>query len=251
MVVMFLYVLAHDMNNRVIQRKFVRSGETVSRHFSLMLLAVVRLHDELIKKLVPVTNHLHKSTMEVFRGTCSRSHLVYNTKGDFVYNSFRRVANSCILRDALAQPNELQVPKGYYYLYDAGYPNVKGFLIPYRGQRYHLQEWRDTRNVSTTAKEYFNMKHLSARNIIECTFDFLKSHWAILRGKSNYALQVQCRTILTCCLLHNLINREITNGEDIDNIDEGDSTYAMTTVGDDIIFSTLRSRTSGLSGRMN
>ncbi|KAL0558889.1 hypothetical protein IC582_003472 [Cucumis melo] len=207
MVVMFLYVLAHDMNNRVIQRKFVRSGETVSRHFSLMLLAVVRLHDELIKKLVPVTNHLHKSTMEVFRG--------------------------------------------YYYLYDAGYPNVKGFLIPYRGQRYHLQEWRDTRNVSTTAKEYFNMKHLSARNIIECTFDFLKSHWAILRGKSNYALQVQCRTILTCCLLHNLINREITNGEDIDNIDEGDSTYAMTTVGDDIIFSTLRSRTSGLSGRMN
>ncbi|KAL4035117.1 hypothetical protein IC575_003792 [Cucumis melo] len=77
MVVMFLYILAHDMNNRVIQRKFVRSGETVSRHFSLMLLAVVRLHDELIKKLVPVTNHLHKSTMEVFRGTCSRSHLYF------------------------------------------------------------------------------------------------------------------------------------------------------------------------------
>ncbi|KAA0038310.1 retrotransposon protein [Cucumis melo var. makuwa] len=57
MVAMFLHVLAHDVKNRVIQREFVRSGETVSGHFNLVLLAVVRLYEELIKRPVPVTNN--------------------------------------------------------------------------------------------------------------------------------------------------------------------------------------------------
>ncbi|KAL4013734.1 hypothetical protein IC575_025917 [Cucumis melo] len=48
MVAMFLHVLAHDVKNRVIQREFVRSGETVSRHFNIVLLAVLRLYEELI-----------------------------------------------------------------------------------------------------------------------------------------------------------------------------------------------------------
>ncbi|TYK22194.1 transposase [Cucumis melo var. makuwa] len=56
MVAKFLHILVHDVENRVIQREFVQSGETVSRHFNLVLLVVVRLHDKLIKKLVPVTN---------------------------------------------------------------------------------------------------------------------------------------------------------------------------------------------------
>ena len=53
MVAMFL----HDVKNRVIQREFVRFGETILWHFNLVLLAVVRLHDKLIKKLVLVTNN--------------------------------------------------------------------------------------------------------------------------------------------------------------------------------------------------
>uniref|UniRef100_A0A9I9EDL5 DUF8040 domain-containing protein n=1 Tax=Cucumis melo TaxID=3656 RepID=A0A9I9EDL5_CUCME len=53
MVAMFLHVLAHDVKNRVIQREFVRSGETVSRHFNIVLLAVLRLYEELIKRPVP------------------------------------------------------------------------------------------------------------------------------------------------------------------------------------------------------
>ncbi|KAL0543889.1 hypothetical protein IC582_018994 [Cucumis melo] len=57
MVAMFLHILAHDVKNRVIQREFVRSGETVSRHFNLVLLAVVQLYEELIKRLVPVANN--------------------------------------------------------------------------------------------------------------------------------------------------------------------------------------------------
>lgn len=31
---------------------------------------------------------------------------------------------------------------GKYFLVDAGYTNGPGFLAPYRGTRYHLNEWR-------------------------------------------------------------------------------------------------------------
>ncbi|KAL0546010.1 hypothetical protein IC582_015914 [Cucumis melo] len=213
MVAMFLHILAHDVKNRVIQREFMRSGETISRHFNMVLLAVIRLHEELLKKPQPVPNE------------CTDQRWRWFEEGS--------AADSRILRDALSRPNGLKVPKGYYYLIDAGYPNAEGFLALYRGQHYHLQEWRGLENAPSTSKEFFNMKHSSARNVIERAFGVLKGRWAILRGKSYYPVEVQCRTILACCLLHNLINREITNFDIEDNIYEVHSTHS-TTAADDI-----------------
>ncbi|TYK06174.1 retrotransposon protein [Cucumis melo var. makuwa] len=232
MVAMFLHVLAHDVKNRVIQREFVRSGETVSQHFNIVLLAVLRLYEKLIKRPVPVTSNCNDQRWKCFenclsaldgkyikvnvpagdqptfrtrKGVISTNVLgVCDTKGDFVYvlaGWEGPAADSPILRDALSRENGLQVPKGYYYLCDSRYPNAEGFLAPYRGQR----------------------------NVIERAFGVLKGRWAILRGKSYYPLQVQCRTILACALLYNLINREMTYCEDVDDEDEGDSTYATTT----------------------
>ncbi|KAL0533728.1 hypothetical protein IC582_027771 [Cucumis melo] len=89
------------------------------------------------------------------------------------------------------------------------------------------------KNKHSTSKEFFNMKHSSAYHVTERAFCVLKSWWAILREKSYYPVEVQCRTILTCCLLHNLINREMTNFDILDDIDEVDSTH-VTTAGDDI-----------------
>ncbi|XP_050945179.1 uncharacterized protein LOC127150720 [Cucumis melo] len=109
----------------------------------------------------------------------------------------------------------------------------EGFLVPYKGERYHLSEWRGRGNAPTTARDFFNMKHSSTQNVIEKAFGLLKGRWAILRGKSYYPVDVQCRTIMVCCLLHNLINREMTNSEITDNLDEDDSTYT-TTGGDEI-----------------
>ncbi|KAA0058990.1 retrotransposon protein [Cucumis melo var. makuwa] len=198
MVAMFLHVLVHDVKNRVIQKEFVRSGETVSRHFNLVLLVVVRLYEELIKRPVPVTNNCNDQRWKCFEnclGALDGTYIKVN-----VPTTDRPTFRTCKGKIAT---NVL----GYYYLCDTGYPNAEGFLAPYRGQRYHLQEWRGAGNAPTNAKEYFNMKHSSARNVIERAFCVLKGHWAILRGKSYYPLQVQCRTILACCLLHNLINR--------------------------------------------
>ncbi|KAA0047721.1 retrotransposon protein [Cucumis melo var. makuwa] len=197
---------------------------------------------ELIKRPVTVTNNCndqHRKCLENCLGALDGTYIKVNvpagdrpifrtrkgeiatnvlgvcdTKRDFVYvlvDWEGSAADSRILHDALSRENGLQVPKGYYYLCDEGYPNAEGFLAPYRGQRYHLQEWRGAANAPTNPKEYFNMKHSSVRNVIERTFGVLKGHWAILRGKS-----------------------EMTYCEDVDDVDEGDSMYATTTASEDI-----------------
>ncbi|KAK4407711.1 hypothetical protein Sango_0352100 [Sesamum angolense] len=75
-------------------------------------------------------------------------------------------ANSRVLRDAISRRNGFVVPRGSYYLVDDGYTNGDGFLAPFQGQRYHLNDWSE-RHQPTTAEEFFNMRHASARNIIE------------------------------------------------------------------------------------
>nr|GEV48149.1 hypothetical protein [Tanacetum cinerariifolium] len=60
------------------------------------------------------------------------------------------------------------------------------------------------------AEEYFNMKHSSARNVIERCFEVLKKRWAILKSPSFYPIRMQNKIILACCLLHNFIRKELT-----------------------------------------
>lgn len=43
---------------------------------------------------------------------------------------------------AEARQDGLAIPPGQYYLGDAGFPSCDACLVPYRGVRYHLREWR-------------------------------------------------------------------------------------------------------------
>ncbi|MFQ6667779.1 hypothetical protein Gotur_033681, partial [Gossypium turneri] len=79
------------------------------------------------------------------------------------------IADGRVLRDVISRRHGLKVPHGCYYLVDAGYTNCEGFLAPFRGQRYHLNEWHQGYQPSTL-EEFFNMKHASARNVIERCF---------------------------------------------------------------------------------
>ena len=83
-------------------------------------------------------------------------------------------ADNRVLQDALLRPRGLKVPRPYYYLVDGGYTNGEGFLAPYRGEMYHLNEWRDG-HQPTTPIEFFKMKDSSARNVIERCFSILKA----------------------------------------------------------------------------
>lgn len=51
---MFLDVLSHHTKNRKIGSHFTHSGETVSRHFQRVLLALLRCHSTLITEPQPV-----------------------------------------------------------------------------------------------------------------------------------------------------------------------------------------------------
>lgn len=53
-VAMSLHILAHHMKNRAVKFRFMRSGETVSRHFHAVLNAVLRLHEILLKHPEPI-----------------------------------------------------------------------------------------------------------------------------------------------------------------------------------------------------
>lgn len=91
-----------------------------------------------------------------------------------------------------------------------GYTNGEGFLAPYRGKWYHLQEWGTGLYSPQGRENLFNYRHAWARNVIEWCFGLLKRGWDILRTPSFYPIKTKCRIILACCLLHNVICMNMT-----------------------------------------
>ncbi|CAL9012785.1 unnamed protein product [Prunus brigantina] len=57
-----------------------------------------------------------------------------------------------------------------FFLMDCGFPNRRQFLAPFRGVRYHLQEFRGQGRAPANEVELFNLRHLSLRNFIERIF---------------------------------------------------------------------------------
>ncbi|KAH1073923.1 hypothetical protein J1N35_026251 [Gossypium stocksii] len=243
---MFLHIISHHLKNRVIKHHFNRSGETVSRSFHNVLNAVIRLQDVLFKKAEPITANSTDPMWKWFKnclGALDGTHIKIRVptvdkpryrmrKGDIATNMLGvctpdmhfvyvlpgwegSVTDGRVLRDAISRRHGLKVPHGCYYLVDAGYTNCEGFLAPFRGQRYHLNEWRQGYQPSTP-EEFFNMKHASARNVIERCFGLLKIRWGILRSPSFYPVRVHNRIIIACCLLHNFIRTYMS----IDPIEE-------------------------------
>nr|XP_011464621.1 PREDICTED: uncharacterized protein LOC105351565 [Fragaria vesca subsp. vesca] len=240
MVAMFLNTLAHHHKNRVIKFNFHRSGRTVSKYFHECLKAIIRCQKDFWKTPEPIPEDStdyrwtwFKNCLGALDGTYIRVSVPekdkprYRTRKNEIATNVLGVCSlelqfiyvlpgwegsahdGRVLRDAITRRNGLKVPNSNYYLVDGGYTNGKGFLAPFRGQLYHLSEWRDGHRP-TTAKEFFNMKHASARNVIERSFKLLKMRWAILRNPSFYDIITQRRIISVCCMLHNFIRREMS-----------------------------------------
>ncbi|XP_008779183.2 uncharacterized protein LOC103698914 [Phoenix dactylifera] len=197
MVAIFLHIISHDVKNRIIKRQVARSSETISRQFHAVLNSVLCLHSMLLRKPEAGTENCTDERWKWFKnflGALDGTYIKVNLeevdkpryrshKGEIATNvlgvctrdmQFIYVlpgwegspTDSRVLRDAILRRNGLKVPQGYYYLCDAGYANAEGFLAPYRGQRYHLNEWRQSQQP-TNAHEFFNMKHSRAKNVIE------------------------------------------------------------------------------------
>ena len=80
-----------------------------------------------------------------------------------------------------------------------------GFLSPYRGERYHLRDYRGPRRRPRGPIELFKYRHSSLRNIIERCFGVLKAHFPILKVMPNYRPRRQRHISIACCVLHNFI----------------------------------------------
>ncbi|XP_057445094.1 protein ALP1-like [Lotus japonicus] len=222
-VAMFLHILAHNLKYRVVHFTYYRSKETISRQFNNVLRAVMKVSGEYLK--FQDHNNLEGSEAYKWRwfqnsiGALDETHIPVtvaaedkpryrNIKGDistnvlgvcgpdlkfiYVLSGWEGSAgDSRVLRDALRRQNHLQIPNGKYFLVDAGYTNGPGFLAPYRGTRYHLNEWIG--NTPQNYKELFNLRHASARNVIERSFGILKKRWSILRTPSFFDIKTQIR----------------------------------------------------------
>jgi hypothetical protein len=101
---------------------------------------------------------------------------------------------------------------------DAGYPNRDGYLAPYKGQRYHVQEWRHG-HVPNGEQEYFNYLHSSIRNVVERAFGVWKGKWRILFKMSSYPLDKQKMIVAATISLHNFTRENDVLDEDFERCD--------------------------------
>ena len=87
-----------------------------------------------------------------------------------------------------------------YYLDDAGFMLKQKIITPYRGIRYHLKEY--PRKGPQKAKELFNHRYPSLRNVIEETFGVMKKRFRIIASGTEpcYGVDTMTNIILGCCI---------------------------------------------------
>ncbi|XP_021974313.2 uncharacterized protein LOC110869323 [Helianthus annuus] len=138
----------------------------------------------------------------------------FNMIFTFVVAGWEGVAHDArILLEALSDPDAPFPfpPQDKYYLCDAAYAHVQGFMAPYRNVRYWLGDFR--RRRALTNKEKFNHAHARLRNVIERAFGVLKARFLILKRMAPFPLVTQRNITVACFTLHNFIRKEgLSNG---------------------------------------
>ncbi|XP_047179967.1 uncharacterized protein LOC124846694 [Vigna umbellata] len=223
----FLHIIGHNVKNRSVAFFFHRSGNEVHPHvlnnnrfysyFKDCLGAIDGTH---VRVRVP------KSKAPRFRGrkdwptqnvfaACD-----FDMKLTYVLAGWEGTASdSRILKNALDRDDLLVIPQGKYYLGDAGFMLKSTILTPYRGVRYHLKEY--TRRGPQNARELFNHRHSSLRNVIERTFGVLKKRFPIITSgtEPHYGLETMTNIILACCILHNFLRGMDHDDSLLDEVD--------------------------------
>ncbi|KAG5563852.1 hypothetical protein RHGRI_000147 [Rhododendron griersonianum] len=103
---------------------------------------------------------------------------------------------------------------GKYYLVDSGYPNSDGYLAPYKGCTYHLEDFRRSRKRQLDAYEYYNRWHSSLRCAIERTFGVWKSRWRMMKETSTYPLRIHKLFVIASMAIHNYIRRNSVHDDE-------------------------------------
>ena len=102
---------------------------------------------------------------------------------------------------------------GKFFLVDCGFPNRRQFLAPFRGVRYHLQDFLGQGRDPETSNELFNHRHASLRNTIERIFGIFKSQFTIFKIAPPFPYDTQAELVLACAGLHNFLRKECRSDE--------------------------------------
>ncbi|KAF2287475.1 hypothetical protein GH714_000802 [Hevea brasiliensis] len=205
---MFLYVLALGASNRQVQERFQHSGETVSRNFHEVLKAMLCLSIDMIKPTDPTFSNIPPEILNDDRymphfkdciGAIDGTHVSacvqeenlirfigrkgvptqnimaacsFDMQFTFVMAGWEGTAHDGRLFQYAINKQNLNFPKpppGKYYVVDAGYQQMEGYLAPYK-------VW--------------------------------KARWKILRTMPPYSFYVQRDIVVVSMALHNYIRRK-------------------------------------------
>ncbi|XP_062088738.1 uncharacterized protein LOC133795299 [Humulus lupulus] len=215
---MFMMILGHGAGNRMIQEHFQHSGETDC------IGAIDGTH-------VRVSLPVDKQIPYIGRKGCPTQNIMdvcgFDMLFTFVWAGWEGTSHDTrIFLEALRNThlNFPKPPNGKYYLVDTGYSNMKGYLAPYKGTRYHLPQFQQGSQPSGS-KEVFNHAHSSLCSVIERCFGVWKARWEILQRMPNYKFDKQVAIVTASMALHNFIRRETINDIEFASCDEANDDF--------------------------
>ncbi|WVZ99640.1 hypothetical protein U9M48_044906 [Paspalum notatum var. saurae] len=245
---MFMYMISHNASNQMLQKAFQHSGETIHRKIFKVFDIVPTLTQRFVKLPRSVQTHTKIATdsrfMPFFQnciGAIDGTHIPITIAEDRAppYRNRKRALShnvivvcdfdlnftfvSCgweglasdagVLRSAISKG--FSVPEGKFYLVDGGYANTPSFIAPYRGVRYHLNQFRRHRSSHSgyeNYKELLNHRHAILCNHIERAIGVLKKRFPIPKVGTFHPIENQIKIAATTVAFHNIIRGQ--NGDE-------------------------------------
>ncbi|KAL2465736.1 putative harbinger transposase-derived nuclease [Abeliophyllum distichum] len=140
------------------------------------------------------------------RKTFGRAHSTSSRNFNKILKALNTIASDMMVKPGSTVPSK-------YFLVDWGFANRRQFLAPFRGVRYHLQDFGGQGRNPENANEVFNLRHASLRNVIERIFSIFKSQFTILKSAPPYPFRTQAELVLAYVGLHNFLHKECRSDE--------------------------------------
>ncbi|XP_075080484.1 uncharacterized protein LOC142165985 [Nicotiana tabacum] len=229
-IAIFLTIIGHNERFMVMKRRFQHSSQTGHKYFHEVLEAMMLFAKEMISSTTSDSNpHIlraHKKLRKVFKGAIGALdgtlvHAVIPANQQIVHRGrgkgkcYQNVLAICdfnmVFNYVYAGWEGVAHDAHKYYLYDAAYPNTRGFLAPYRNIRYWLGDYH--RRHAINKEEKFNHAHAQLRNVIERAYGVLKARFPILDKMTPYSIDVQRDVVIACFAVHNFIKKERLNDD--------------------------------------
>ncbi|KAF7368062.1 putative transposase [Mycena sanguinolenta] len=210
----FLYTCVTGLAIDHVAERFQHSHTTISEHFRKILdiLSGPEFYSKYVQ--LPDANAPPPSAIRTIRN--EDLHSARNRKGGVTQNCLAVVSfnmrflfftsgwDGCAADASMysaARLRDLPIPEGKFYLADAGFGICEALPANY--------------------KELYNLRHASARNVVERIFGVIKHRWTILTRPPHYDMKVQAKIPSALVALHNFILEH--DEEDIDRwiLDEG------------------------------